>query len=239
MIRVAITLAAMVGAAHADERDVAAIRQTAALADGAFVPANVLAPLGERAGHVLVAGGYDDGAAFSSAAEMVLARRVALRAGFAGTDREQHVNASVQVALARGLHVAVGYDGMGHNTVPAMFARVGVAHGAGSIRTLASAAIQLGLAEDERAGELALAAYTPMSASTQLGWTAQGTLDLERDADEPEGEPDWQLRTGPYAAIAVHELVATASLGVATSKPRLVDHTRTSMIAMLGLGRAF
>lgn len=232
----------VVEVAHADGRDgaVPLDRNQAALAAGAFIPAPLLTPVNERAGLVTLTGGFaEDGPTFASAAELVLARRVALRASFASTDDAQYASAIVQVSIAHGISVAAGYDGFGPNTVPAISARVGYATDAGPVRVLATAGYSAGLLENERAGEVSVAGAYALGDHVQIGAFARGSLDLERDADEPAEEPDWLVVAAPFGAIALREVVVSASCGVQALRYRLADRGDVGVIATLGLGRAF
>jgi hypothetical protein len=214
--------------------------QRVALAGDAFVPAPVLAPLGAYRGRVALAGGYDgEGPAFSTTAELVLAHRLALRAGFAGTDEAQAASATVQLAIARGVSVALGYEGPGFNTAPALRARVGYARDLGRLDLLATAGYSAGLEEGERAGELAIAGARAITPALQVGASAQGSIDLERDADEPADEPDWRVSATPFAALALGEVVVSARAGAEVMRYRRSDVTHAGVVTMLAVGKAF
>lgn len=71
-----------------------------------------------------------------------------------------------------------------------------------------------------------------------VGLDARARLDLERDDDEPEGEPDWDLVAGPLATLLVQPLRAGRGGGSST-KVRASSEVRAGAIAHMTLGTAF
>lgn len=238
---VLVSGAARAGGPEADDPGAARHElQRGALAGDAFVPAPVLAPLDTYRGRVALGGGYDgDRPALSTTAELVLAHRIALRAGFAGTDEAQSASATVQLAIAHGVSLAVGYEGLGFNTVPAIRTRVGYARDLGPLDLLTTVGYSAGLEEGERAGELAIAGARMLTPALQVGASAQGSLDLERDADEPADEPDWRVSATPFAALALGEVVVSARAGAEVMRYRLSDVTHAGVVTMLAVGKVF
>ena len=73
-----------------------------------------------------------------------------------------------------------------------------------------------------------------MSASTRVP-----RIDLERDADDPLAEPDWQLTAGPLAAYSIGRVVLGAGVGASATELRESLSTRTGATANIGVDMAF
>jgi len=64
-------------------------------------------------------------------------------------------------------------------------------------------------------------------------------LDLERDASEPAGEPEWDLMTGPHAAISLKTFVISAMAGAAAVRFREGGDTKLGALVSTGVGAVF
>jgi hypothetical protein len=96
--------------------------------------------------------------------------------------------------------VSVAYESRGFNLVPAVSVELLLARRIGdTLLLLLNLGYGAGLREAERSGRLRAAILTPVVAKLRLGLEARGALDLERDEDEPTGEPDHDVIAGAVA----------------------------------------
>lgn len=241
-------------AARATEEDVATeaapITAERSVAGGAFLPWTMGARSDAQRALVYVQGGYDGaekGAVFQTTAEAQLFGRLSLRAGgdYVGPSGTFRPEAGLRIDALRqerhGVDLAVlgVYEAKGFNTVRAITARVAASRAFGATRVVANAGYGFGLEEGERYGDFRLAGLHGLTEHLQLGIDSRFRVDLERDADEPAGEPDWELMTGPLAAYTIDRFVVTATAGLSAVKLRLVEGSHVGAIAALGFGAVF
>ncbi|MBL8604928.1 MAG: hypothetical protein JNK72_23575 [Myxococcales bacterium] len=222
----------------------------AAVDQGAFLGLGVPARNDAQRAFAYFQGGYD-GAARSATvqgvAQLRFAGPVSLRAGFGYHGGAGDARPTVALAVdllrqpAHGLNLAVyaGYEAFGFNTVAALSARVALSRQAGAATFIANLGYGLGLAEGEHYGELRLGALYRVHPRLQLGLDARARLDLERDADEPENEPDVDLIAGPVANLSIDRFVIGATAGVSTVKYRLTPEVYTGALALVTVGSVF
>ncbi len=196
---------------------------------------------------VLVQGGYDaarDEVVFDSTVEAELTRWLAVRAGgsYNGTFRPifgAKVQALRQADAGLDLAVSGGYEPLGFNQVPAVAALASVGRSFGALALVANAGIGVGLEEAERYGDARLAALVRVARDLRVGADSRFRIDLERDSDEPEGEPDWELTAGPLATLTAGRFAVTGTVGLSAIRFRLEDHTSVGAMAQLGVGAVF
>jgi hypothetical protein len=219
-------------------------------AQAAFLPWTASAAVEGRRGLAYGAVGWDGGrkdVMTSIAAEVSLAGRLALRAGAASTGPAGDFDPTITLQLdvlrqrdaAVDLAIVSGYEASGFNTVPAWIGRVALGRSFGAARVVADLGYSAGLADGERAGSASFGMLVHVTPHGYAGLDARFAIDLERDADEPIGEPDWQLVAGPVASYVIGSYVVTATAGVSSLKYRLVPGEHTGEMGMFGLGRAF
>ncbi|MFO0630074.1 MAG: hypothetical protein U0325_31225 [Polyangiales bacterium] len=217
---------------------------------GAFLPLGVPARGDAQRAYVHLQGGYDTGAGgpvFEGTAQARLYGPLSLRAGFGyvGPDGDGRPSVALTMDLLRqarhGVDLAVyaGYQGHGFNTVPAVALTLALGRSFGPVNLLANVGYGLGLEEGEHYGEARLAALVRVHRVLSIGLDARARLDLERDADEPDGEPDWDLVAGPLATLSIDRFVVGVGGGLAATKFRAGGDLRAGAIAQLSLGVAF
>jgi hypothetical protein len=96
-----------------------------------------------------------------------------------------------------------------------------------------------GLDEGERYGDFRAAVMRGLTRDLHLGLDSRLRVDLERDQDEPAGEPDWELVAGPLATYSVGPFVVSASAGLSALKLRLVDARNFGLIGTVGFGAVY
>ena len=217
---------------------------------GAFLPWTMGARSDAQRALVHVQGGYsgaERGGVFQTVAEAQLFDRISLRAGgaYVGTSNQFRPEAGLRVDALRqerhGVDLAVlgVYETAGFNTVRAVTARVALSRTFGATRVVSNVGYGIGLAGGERYGDVRLAALRPVSRRMHLGLDSRFRIDLERDADEPVGEPDWETVAGPLATYAIDRFVVSATAGVAALKMRLAGAQYVGAIGTLGVGTVF
>lgn len=251
-----IAISAIAGAPRAaradDDVDETAPPSSAShsIAAGAFL-SSALSPHNDgRRGLVTVMGGWDQargGAFYDTAAEAQLVGPVSLLAGATyqgpGTTTSPHfelrLDATTQARHGLDLAVAVGYGGVGFNTVPAAVLKVAVGRSVGASYLLANAVYEHGLQAGERAGELRLAALYPVSSAAHVGLDSRFQIDLERDNDEPAGETDWEWRSGLVASYAWNRIVFTGGGGISALRLRSGAPVAVGPAVTAGFGTVF
>lgn len=136
------------------------------------------------------------------------------------------------------LALALDYQNEGFNLRPEVVATLLLARKLGPVSLLANAAYGHGVRDDERFGQLRLAALLPATPSLRVGVDSSLALDLELDSDEPPGEPELELQGGPAATLVLGVIGLGAQVGVAVSKLRF-EATRIGPAALVGAGAAF
>lgn len=217
---------------------------------GALVPWTMSPRSDTQAAVVHVSGGYDaarDGAAFESLLEARIFGRLSFRAGgsYVGPDGDVRPIFSGKVDALRqeghGVDVAVagGYEPHGFNTVRAVAATVAVGRSFDRLRVQANVGAGIGLEEGERYGDTRLAALYRITDRVRAGLDSRFRIDLERDADEPEGEPDWELVAGPLATMTIGRFAVSGGVGVSAIRLRLETNTEIGPLTYVGLGTVF
>lgn len=197
-----------------------------------------------------VTGGYDGaskGATFDSGAEVQLMNRVAVRASATsspasdglGLRVEGKVDALRQEKSGIDLAITGGYESYGFNEVPAVAGTVALGRSLGRLQLLANVGYARGLEAAEQYGSAGLAGIYQASQQLQLGLDSRLRVDLERDADEPPGEREWELLAGPTVTFAVGSFAVIGGTGLAVNQLRLQPGVNVGAIGYLGLGAAF
>jgi hypothetical protein len=197
-----------------------------------------------------MSGGYDSargGALFEQNSESRITSRLSVRAGFGygSTAQAGGPYLGLKVDALRQEHHGVdvafagGYEFDSFNRVPA--ARLAGAMGrlVGATRLLANVAYGQGMQLDERHADVRVAALRPFGQRVHLGVDSRVRLDLERDASEPAGEPEWDLMAGPHAAIALKTFVISATAGAAAVRFREGGATKVGALVSTGVGAVF
>jgi hypothetical protein len=240
------------GDATDDDGAARTVEAGAGIGAGAFLPWSMAARADSQRALAFMQGGYDSarkGALFQATAEVALFGRVSLRGGstYLGPTGILRPDAALRVDILRqradgsglDLAAAVGYEALGFNTTPAITARLAVSRLLGSTRLLANVAYGVGTAEGERFGDLRLAGLRRVTRDLHVGLDSRFRVDLERDNDEPAGEPDWEVDAGPVATYALGRFVVSASAGATALKYRLVPGQHLGLISLLGAGTVF
>ena len=232
-----------------DEHDAASAAAPSAEA-GAFLFAALSPRTAGRRGLVMVTGGWDEargGGVYDIAAEARMLGPVSLLAGATydgpGTRAAPHVELRLD-ALAQARHgldlaIAAGYSDVGFNSVPTAELKLAIGRNVGASYLLANVVYQHGLEENERSGELRLAALYPVGHAVHVGVDSRFQIDLERDDDEPTGETDWEWRSGLVASYAWNRLVFTGGGGVSALRLRSGGPTAVGPVVTAGVGTVF
>lgn len=219
-------------------------------AEGAFLPWTMGARSDAQRALVYAQGGYDSaekGPVFQTVVEAQLLGRLSFRAGgsYAGPSGQFRPEGGLRLDALRqerhGIDLAVlgVYEAQGFNTVRAVTARVALSRAFGATRLVGNVGYGFGLQDAERYGDFRLAALHALTRGLQLGLDSRLRVDLERDANEPAGEPDWELVAGPLASFAFDRFVVSAGGGLSALKYRLVGARHVGAVASLGLGAVF
>jgi hypothetical protein len=217
---------------------------------GAFLPFTMSARSDTQRALVTMQGGYDtarDGAVFHSVVEAKLLGPLSLRAGgsYLGPSGQLRPDVGAKLDLLRqrrhGLDLAVagGYEAQGFNLTPAIAARVALAHAFGATTLVGNVGYGVGTEQGEHYGDARLAALRRLGRSLHVGVDSRARVDLERDQDEPAGEPAWELVAGPAASYALGRFVVSASGGVSALQLRLADDRQLGVVGAMGLGAVF
>ncbi len=236
------------GNAKDGESTARAARQSAEV--GAFLPWTMGARGDSQRALVYGQGGYDSaqaGAVFETVLEAQLQGRISVRAGgsYLGPSGRFRPEAGLRLDVLRqelhGVDLAVlgVYEAQGFNTVRAVTARLAVSRSFGDTRLVSNLGYGLGLQDGERYGDFRLAGLHALTRNLQVGLDSRFRIDLERDAHEPIGEPDWELVTGPLATYSIDRFVVSATAGLSALKFRLVETRHVGAIGALGLGAVF
>jgi hypothetical protein len=132
--------------------------------------------------------------------------------------------------------LSVAYESRGFNLVPAVSVELLLARHIGDTLLLLNLGYGAGLSEAERSGRLRAAILTPVVAKLRLGLEARGALDLERDEDEPTGEPDYDVIAGAVANYTFSHISVTAGAGPSALRFRNGRDTQVGAVAFMGLG---
>jgi hypothetical protein len=215
---------------------------------GAFLPWTMSARSDTQRALVFGQGGYNSAeksGVFETVAEAQIFGRVSLRAGgsyFGETFRPEaglRLDALRQERHGVDLAVLGVYETKGFNTVRAVTARVAVSRTFGNTRLVSNVGYGIGLEEGEGYGDFRLAGLHGITEKLHIGVDSRLRMDLERDSDEPPGEPDWEVVAGPVATYAIDRFIVSAMAGYSAMKYRLVGGTSTGAIGTLGFGAVF
>jgi len=220
------------------------------VAAGAFLP-SALSPRNEgRRGLVTVMAGWDNargGGIYDTAAEAQLVGPLSLLAGAIydgpGTTASPHfelrLDALKQARHGIDLAIAGGYTDTGFNTVPAAVLKLALGRTVGPAYLLANVVYNHGLQDNERSGELRLAALHALTHDVYVGVDSRFQIDLERDDDEPSGETDWEWRSGLVASYVWNRIVFSAGGGISALRLRSGGPTETGPVVTAGFGTVF
>jgi hypothetical protein len=219
-------------------------------ASGAFLPWTMGARSDAQRALVHVQGGYDSaekGAVFQTVLEAQVLGRLSVRGGgsYLGPSGQFRPEAGLRVDALRqerhGVDLAVlaVYEARGFNMVKAATARVAVSRTFGETRLVGNVGYGYGFEDGERYGDFRLAGLRAVTQHLQVGLDSRMRIDLERDNDEPAGEPEWDLVTGPVATYTFDRLLFSASAGMSATKMRLMPGNRVGAIGTLGVGTVF
>lgn len=220
------------------------------VAHGELLPWSVAARHVRQGMLVNTYGGYDAAKrtpVLIGSLEATLVDRVTLRASASNTGMAETLSPSFGVLVDMlheedaGLDVAFGgdYELEGWNHNQALVTRVAAGRTAGLTRLQANAAFGIATDGVERYGDLRLSGLRPIAQGLYAGVDSRARLDLERDAEEPSGEVDWDVQAGPVATLAVGRWSVSATGGVSAWKPRSGRDAKVGAIGALGLGAAF
>jgi hypothetical protein len=109
----------------------------------------------------------------------------------------------------------------------------------GRLRVLASAAYGAGIEDDERNGSAQLATLLSATHSLRLGLHSEVQLDLERDEDEPENEPDYRGLFGPLATYSISSATFAIGGGLSLFRFRQAATASRGPMGYVGLSTAF
>jgi hypothetical protein len=247
-------LAAAAPASAAEEDDLASSPEVTSAAksasNGAFLPWTMGARSDPQRALVFAQGGYsgaESGGVYQVVAEAQLFGRLAIRAGgsYFGPSDTFRPEVGLRVDALRqerhGIDMAVlgVYETKGFNTVRAVTARIALSRAFGETRVVSNVGYGFGLEEGERYGDFRLAGLRRVTQRLQIGVDSRLRIDLERDADEPPGEPDWEIMAGPLATYAIDRYVVSAMVGYSALKYRLVEGRHTGAIGTIGVGAVF
>jgi hypothetical protein len=114
-----------------------------------------------------------------------------------------------------------------------------VGMGVGDNYVLGTVSYGQGLELDERHADVRLGALRPVGRRVHLGLDSRLRLDLEKGADEPAGEAQWDFMGGPTGAVSLGQFALTAMAGASAVKLRAGGPTKVGALVMTGVGSAF
>lgn len=217
---------------------------------GAFQPFTTSARSDTQRALGFFQGGYDSarrGSVFQAVAEVQVWGRLSLRGGgsYLGPTGQLQPDVGIKVDVLRqerhGVDVAAaaGYEALGFNLTPAVVARAAIGRTMGQTRLTGNVGYGAGTRAGERFGDLRMAAMQQLSRDLHLGLDSRFRIDLERDSDEPAGEPEWELAAGPMAALSLGRFVVSAAGGATALRYRLVPDRRVGVYGLMGVGTIF
>lgn len=233
-----------------DGTSVVPVSAGAAAGAGAFQPFTTSARGDTQRALGFFQGGYDSarkGSVFQAAAEVQVWGRLSVRGGgsYLGPTGQLQPDVAVRVdALRQELHgvdvaAVVGYEAQGFNLTPAVMARAAIGRTLGDTRLTGNVGYGVGTRDGERYGDVRVAALQRLSRDLHLGLDSRFRIDLERDSDEPAGEPEWELTAGPVAALSLGRFVVSAGGGATAIRYRLVPDRHVGVYGLMGLGAVF
>lgn len=254
LVALALALAAP-AVAHADPVDgdgpeAPPVTAERTAATGAFMPYSAPANILSQRAYLTMQGGYDGargGAVLDATVQANIVGPLSLRGGAAYVGPNGTFRPSVALGLQAlrqdrhgvDLTVYAGYQAQGFNTVPAAYSMVAVGRSFGRLSLLANVAYGYGTEAGEQYGELHLAGLVRARPGLLVGLDARARLDLERDADEPDHEPDWDLVAGPMVTWTVGHFAVSASGGLSAIRYRDAAPMSLGAVGQLLVGSAF
>lgn len=130
------------------------------------------------------------------------------------------------------------YQNEGFNLRPALASGIQCGTSIGSWLLLGNVGYGQGLADEERYGTLKLAVLRQVSEQLHAGVDSMLDLDLELDADEPDGEPQLLLQAGPAVTWTIGSVALSAQVGLSVLQPRF-EAARAGGVAVIGAGGGF
>jgi hypothetical protein len=241
-------LLASAAAAQDDGAETPVPGARAAAAAGNFLPFALSARSDTQRAFVATQGGYDsvrEGALFRAAAQARIVGPLAVRAAVTYGEPEASfkpevglkVDALHQEDHGIDLAIAASYEPEGFNTTPAASLRLALGRSLGATQLLANVGYGASL-DGERHGELRGGLLHTLLPQLQLGLDSRFRIDLERDDDEPAGEPEWDFSAGPAASLVLGPVVLSASGGPSALKLRFAD-AQVGVMGSVGVGAAF
>jgi hypothetical protein len=201
---------------------------------GAFLPFTLPASNASQRAYLTMQGGYDvarGGAVFDTAVQANIVGPLSLRGGaaYVGPDGALRPSVALTVQALRqadhGVDLSVygGYQAQGFNRVPAASLMLSVGRTIGRVSLIGNLGYGYGVEQGEQYGELRLAGLVRALPNLHVGVDLRARVDLERDADEPENEPDWDLVAGPMVTWSVGHFALSASGGLSAIRFRNSD----------------
>lgn len=132
-----------------------------------------------------------------------------------------------------------GWEAQGFNLTPAVVSRILLSRTMGRTRILGQLAYAQAVDSDERYGDVRWTLARALPRQWLMGMDARARMDLERDADEPTGEQDWEVFAGPMAYRTVGPVVIGASAGIFATRLRLVGPVFVGAEATMSVGTPF
>jgi hypothetical protein len=131
-----------------------------------------------------------------------------------------------------------GFEARGFNTEPSVLVAAAVGRRFGRLSLLSNLTYGQSIASPERNGSVTLAALLRVAERVQVGIDSQAQIDLERDAQEPEGELDWRALAGPFSTVTYGAFALTLGGGLSVLRYRLAPTIDRGGIAYVGVGAA-
>lgn len=219
-------------------------------AAGAFSAWSVAARSNTQRTLARVVGGYEGSsgkALFDTAVEARILDRLAVRTGGSylpttegfGLRFGGKLDALRQETSGVDLAIVGGYEATGFNEVPAVGGQVALGRTEGRLVLLANVGYARGLEEAEQYASAGAAAHYRVTPDVLLGVDSRFRIDIERDADEPPGEREWDLLAGPQVTIAIGPVALSGGAGLSAQRLRLETDTKVGALGQLGVGAAF
>ena len=127
------------------------------------------------------------------------------------------------------------YEAKGFNTVRAATARVALSRAFGETRVVSNIGYGIGLEEGEGYGDSPGGLHA-LTNKFQAGVDSKMRIYLDRDSNEPPGEPDWEVLAGPVASYSIDRYVLNAMVGYSALRYRLVEGTHSGVLGTVGVG---
>jgi hypothetical protein len=133
------------------------------------------------------------------------------------------------------LSLGAAYEPFGFNLRPALAPGIHLRLATSALSVSLETAYAQSLVDTERSGAARLDALAPLGRNFELGLTSRADFDLELDADESPGEPQFEARGGPLVTWTRGPLRATASAGPLLLRLRFAE-PRAGAGAQISIG---